>query len=182
MRGWCNVGSCNEHQLTRMSAAAQAYRNTVPVPRHWSQKRKYLQGKRGLEKPPFKLPAFIEATGISDMRQAYQEKVPDLAPMHPAAGDMLMAQRGLTACLACFALRAQEESKKLRQKQRDKTKPKMGKLDIDYQVSGCFPDPPLCRIHVLSSLSALLAGLGLTRKCISMHATFAQLSGLGISC
>jgi len=34
------------------------------VPRHWSQKRKYLQGKRGLEKPPFKLPEFIEATGI----------------------------------------------------------------------------------------------------------------------
>ena len=53
----------------------QAYRNTVPVPRHWSQKRKYLQGKRGLEKPPFKLPDFIEATGIGEMRQAYQEKV-----------------------------------------------------------------------------------------------------------
>ena len=47
----------------------------MPVPRHWSQKRKYLQGKRGLEKPPFKLPEFIEATGISEMRQAYQEKV-----------------------------------------------------------------------------------------------------------
>ena len=31
-------------------------------------------------------------------------------------------------------LRAQEESKKLRQKQKDKMKPKMGKLDIDYQV------------------------------------------------
>lgn len=52
----------------------QAYRNSVPVPRHWSQKRKYLQGKRGLEKPPFKLPDFIEATGIGEMRQAYQEK------------------------------------------------------------------------------------------------------------
>jgi len=52
----------------------KAYRNTVAVPRHWSQKRKYLQGKRGIEKPPFKLPDFIEATGISQMRQAYQEK------------------------------------------------------------------------------------------------------------
>lgn len=41
----------------------QALRNTVSVPRHWSQKRKYLQGKRGIEKPPFKLPDFIEATG-----------------------------------------------------------------------------------------------------------------------
>ena len=60
------------HPLLRV---AQAYRNTVPVPRHWSQKRKYLQGKRGLEKPPFKLPDFIEATGIGEMRQAYQEKV-----------------------------------------------------------------------------------------------------------
>jgi len=52
----------------------QGYRNTVSVPRHWSQKRKYLQGKRGIEKPPFKLPDFIEATGISNMRQAYAEK------------------------------------------------------------------------------------------------------------
>ena len=52
----------------------QGYRNTVSVPRHWSQKRKYLQGKRGIEKPPFKLPDFIEATGIANMRQAYQEK------------------------------------------------------------------------------------------------------------
>ncbi|CAK0783418.1 hypothetical protein CVIRNUC_006617 [Coccomyxa viridis] len=79
----------------------KAYRNTVPVPRHWSQKRKYLQGKRGLEKPPFKLPDFIEATGIGEMRQAYQEK---------------------------------EENKKLKSKQKDKMQPKMGKLDIDYQV------------------------------------------------
>ena len=87
---------------------AQGYRNTVPVPRHWSQKRKFLQvslisllstgwcggwtvkhqkqlwetvitlwsmdpqGKRGIEKPIFQLPDFIEATGISEMRQAYQ--------------------------------------------------------------------------------------------------------------
>jgi splicing factor 3B subunit 2 len=28
----------------------------------------------------------------------------------------------------------QEENKKLRQKQKDKMQPKMGKLDIDYQV------------------------------------------------
>ena len=40
-------------------------------------------------------------------------------------------------CGVCAAL-LQEESKKLRQKQRDKTKPKMGKLDIDYQVRACF--------------------------------------------
>jgi hypothetical protein len=47
----------------------KATRNTVPVPRHWCQKRKFLQGKRGIEKPPWQLPDFIEATGISTMRQ-----------------------------------------------------------------------------------------------------------------
>src|SRR5699024_2153214 len=41
-------------------------RNTVPVPRHWCYKRKYLQGKRGFEKPPFKLPEFIKRTGIQE--------------------------------------------------------------------------------------------------------------------
>ncbi|KAJ6385804.1 hypothetical protein OIU77_028888 [Salix suchowensis] len=31
----------------------KSYKNTVPVPRHWCQKRKFLQGKRGIEKQPF---------------------------------------------------------------------------------------------------------------------------------
>lgn len=79
----------------------KSYRNTVPVPRHWSQKRKYLQGKRGIEKPPFQLPDFIAATGISRLRDAYQQK---------------------------------EDQKKLKQKQREKMQPKMGRVDIDYQV------------------------------------------------
>mmetsp|Transcript_20162 Transcript_20162/g.41962 ORF Transcript_20162/g.41962 Transcript_20162/m.41962 type:complete len:632 (+) Transcript_20162:68-1963(+) len=43
---------------------------TVPVPRHWGRKRKYLQGKRGIEKPPFALPDFILKTGISSVRDA----------------------------------------------------------------------------------------------------------------
>jgi splicing factor 3B subunit 2 len=79
----------------------KSYRNTVPVPRHWSQKRKFLQGKRGIEKQPFQLPDFIAATGIEKIRQAYIEK---------------------------------EDSKKLKQKQRERMQPKMGKMDIDYQV------------------------------------------------
>mmetsp|Transcript_24463 Transcript_24463/g.46367 ORF Transcript_24463/g.46367 Transcript_24463/m.46367 type:complete len:573 (+) Transcript_24463:224-1942(+) len=79
----------------------KATRNSVPVPRHWCQKRKFLQGKRGIEKPPWQLPDFIEATGIASMRQAYLDK---------------------------------EGEKKLKQKQRDKMQPKMGKMDIDYQV------------------------------------------------
>lgn len=49
-------------------------RNTVPVPRHWCYKRKYLQGKRGYEKPAFRLPDFIKRTGIMEMREALQEK------------------------------------------------------------------------------------------------------------
>ncbi|TXG72189.1 hypothetical protein EZV62_000768 [Acer yangbiense] len=52
----------------------KAYRNTVPVPRHWCQKRKFLQGTHGIQKKPFQLPDFIAATGIEKIRQAYIEK------------------------------------------------------------------------------------------------------------
>ncbi|XP_040369543.1 splicing factor 3B subunit 2-like [Rosa chinensis] len=79
----------------------KSYRNTVQVPRHWSQKRKYLQGTRGVKKQPFQLPDYIAATGIEKLRQAYNEK---------------------------------EDNKKLKQKQRERMQPKMGKMDIDYQV------------------------------------------------
>ncbi|XP_065332657.1 splicing factor 3B subunit 2 [Cloeon dipterum] len=78
----------------------KAHRNTVPVPRHWCFKRKYLQGKRGIEKPPFRLPEFIKKTGIMEMREALQEK---------------------------------EDSKTLKAKMRERVRPKMGKIDIDYQ-------------------------------------------------
>lgn len=43
----------------RLLVALKSYRNTVPVPAHWSQKRKYLQGKRGIEKPPWELPGRV---------------------------------------------------------------------------------------------------------------------------
>ncbi|XP_063707669.1 splicing factor 3B subunit 2 [Culicoides brevitarsis] len=78
----------------------KAHRNTVQVPRHWCFKRKYLQGKRGIEKPPFDLPAFIKKTGIMEMRASLQEK---------------------------------EEAKTLKAKMRERVRPKMGKIDIDYQ-------------------------------------------------
>lgn len=78
----------------------KAYRNTVPVPRHWCFKRKYLQGKRGIVKPPFELPDFIKKTGIMEMRQALQEK---------------------------------EEQQTMKTKMRQRVRPKMGKIDIDYQ-------------------------------------------------
>lgn len=48
----------------RFLVQLKALRNVVPVPRHWSQKKKYLQNKRGVMKKPFELPAYIRATGI----------------------------------------------------------------------------------------------------------------------
>uniref|UniRef100_A0A6T6D0Q9 PSP proline-rich domain-containing protein n=1 Tax=Compsopogon caeruleus TaxID=31354 RepID=A0A6T6D0Q9_9RHOD len=74
---------------------------TVPVPSHWRQKRAYLQNKRGMEKRPFVLPAFIQETGIGTVRDAYHEM---------------------------------EKQKSLKQQQRDRIRPKMGKTDIDYQI------------------------------------------------
>ncbi|XP_027198137.2 splicing factor 3b subunit 2 [Dermatophagoides pteronyssinus] len=92
------------HDITAKDPVILLYlkstRNTVPVPRHWCYKRKYLQGKRGFEKPPFKLPEFIRRTGIQEMREAVLEK---------------------------------EDAKSLKTKMKEKIRPKMGKIDIDYQ-------------------------------------------------
>ena len=90
----------------RLLVYLKAYRNTVPIPRHWCHKRKYLQGKRGIEKPPFELPDFIAETGIAKIRESVME---------------------------------QESLKKSKQKARDKLQPKMGKIDIDYQVGTTHP-------------------------------------------
>jgi len=85
----------------RLLVYIKAFRNTVPVPRHWCHKRKYLQGKRGIEKLPFKLPDFIADTGIAKIRDSILER---------------------------------DALKRSKQKARDKMKPAMGKIDIDYQV------------------------------------------------
>lgn len=79
----------------------KSYKNTVPVPKHWCQKRKFLQNKRGILKPPFKLPDFIEATGISRLRDPLSER---------------------------------DGAKMIRQKLRERMNPKLGKIDIDYEV------------------------------------------------
>jgi splicing factor 3B subunit 2 len=84
----------------RLLVHIKAYRNVVPVPSHWSLKREYLSSKRGVEKPPFALPKFIQETGIAEMRDAVLEK---------------------------------QDQASLKQKQRERVAPKMGKLDIDYQ-------------------------------------------------
>ena len=73
-------------------------RNTVPVPSHWAQKNQYLQGRRGQVRDPFKLPDFIESTGISHIRNV------------------------------------EDERKSLKQRLRERMTPKLGRLDIDYQV------------------------------------------------
>ncbi|KAI9142383.1 hypothetical protein BKA69DRAFT_1017699, partial [Paraphysoderma sedebokerense] len=67
---WVDVTAADPKLLVEL----KSYRNTVPVPQHWQQKRKYLQGKRGIEKPPFELPDFIKDTGIMDIREAVKEK------------------------------------------------------------------------------------------------------------
>lgn len=68
---WADVTSRDPFLLV----ALKAYRNTVPVPRHWNAKRKYLAGKRGFERQAFQLPDFIRRTGIQDLREAMWEKV-----------------------------------------------------------------------------------------------------------
>lgn len=93
------------HDITssdpRLLIHLKAYRNTVPVPRHWCHVRKYLQGKRGIEKVPYQLPEFIAETGIAKIRETILE---------------------------------QEALKKGKQKARERIRPKMGRIDIDYQV------------------------------------------------
>ena len=84
----------------RLLVHIKSYRNVVPVPGHWALKREYLSSKRGVEKPPFALPKFIQETGIAEMRDAVLEK---------------------------------QDQASLKQRQRERVAPKMGKLDIDYQ-------------------------------------------------
>lgn len=67
---WTDVTAADPRLLLHLKSS----RNTVPIPVHWSAKRDYLQGKRGIEKPPFQLPAYIADTGIATMRDAIKEK------------------------------------------------------------------------------------------------------------
>lgn len=54
-------------------------KNVIPVPIHWSNKREYLSSKRGVEKPPFVLPKFIQETGVSEMRDAFLEQQAEMS-------------------------------------------------------------------------------------------------------
>lgn len=67
---WTDTSASDPQLLVHI----KSYRNVVPVPTHWSLKREYLSSKRGIEKPPFSLPKFIQETGIAEMRDAVLEK------------------------------------------------------------------------------------------------------------
>jgi len=54
--------------------ALKSVPNAVSVPVHWSQKRKYLIAKKSLDKPLFKLPKYIEDTGITQIRNAHLDE------------------------------------------------------------------------------------------------------------
>ncbi|KAJ2476597.1 hypothetical protein IWW56_004828 [Coemansia sp. RSA 2131] len=93
---WTDTSARDPQMLVALKAAP----NTVPVPAHWAQKKKYLQYKRGMEKAPFELPAFIRATGIMEMRDS---------------------------------TRGREDEKTAKMTARERTRPKMNKLTLDYQ-------------------------------------------------
>ncbi|GAA5919220.1 hypothetical protein JCM6882_002782 [Rhodosporidiobolus microsporus] len=67
---WVDVSATDPRLLVQI----KSHRNTIPIPQHWSQKRDYLQGKRGMEKPAYQLPSFIADTGIATQRDAVKEK------------------------------------------------------------------------------------------------------------
>ena len=94
-----------DHDVTaadsRLLVHLKSYKGTVPVPKHWKQKRKYLQGKAGHEQSPYQLPASVLATGIDKVREAIKEE---------------------------------EDEKTTKQRQRERTRPKMGKINVDYQA------------------------------------------------
>lgn len=50
---WVDVSAADPRLLVQI----KSHRNMIPIPPHWSQKRDYLQGKRGIEKPAFQLPS-----------------------------------------------------------------------------------------------------------------------------
>lgn len=79
----------------------KAYKNTVEVPKNWVVKKKGLDQKRGFFKKTFKLPDYIENTGIAKLRDPLVEK---------------------------------SSLKMVRQKLKERMNPRLGKIDIDYEV------------------------------------------------
>ncbi len=67
---WTDVTSSDPRLLVHLKCV----RNSVPIPPHWGTKRDYLQNKRGMEKPAYRLPTYIADTGIATMKDALKEK------------------------------------------------------------------------------------------------------------
>lgn len=94
----------------------------------------FFQGKRGIEKQPFQLPDFIAATGIEKIRQV---RVLFSRQFLHIFLYLVLTQGGAKIKCSFWPFQAyieKEDSKKLKQKQRERMQPKMGKMDIDYQV------------------------------------------------
>lgn len=79
----------------------KGYKNTVEVPKNWIAKKKTLDPRKGFLKRTFKLPDFIENTGIAKLRDPLVEK---------------------------------SSLKMVRQKLKERMNPRLGKIDIDYEV------------------------------------------------
>jgi splicing factor 3B subunit 2 len=79
----------------------KGYIHSVPVPVHWNQKRRYLSGRRALDKVTYQLPKFIRDTGIAEARDRALEE---------------------------------DAKKSLRQKMREKVRPKLGRVAVDYEI------------------------------------------------
>lgn len=65
---WCDVDAKDPHLVVYL----KSLHNTVPLPSHWSQKQEYLARGRGFGRQPFRLPDFIQQTGIQEMRDTTQ--------------------------------------------------------------------------------------------------------------
>ena len=91
-------------------------KNTVPVPEHWSRKKQYRTKRT--ERELYKLPEYIEQTGIGELRQSYLEK---------------------------------EEDMKLKQKIREKVRPKtVGCIDYEILYNAFFNNPNLKKEQLTS--------------------------------
>lgn len=114
---WVDVSATDPKLLVEI----KSHRNTIPIPPHWSQKRDYLQGKRGIEKAPFQLP--------SELTQVWPATLTFLPNLFVALG--FIADTGIAT--QRDAVKEKEEGQTLKGKTRERVQPKMGKIDIDYQ-------------------------------------------------
>jgi splicing factor 3B subunit 2 len=71
---WTDVAAQDPQLLIHL----RGYRNMIPVPSHWGQKRDYLASKRGVAKQPYELPSFIRDTGIQEMRNPHDAQTQSL--------------------------------------------------------------------------------------------------------